>query len=156
MQLCVDDRQHGLNVRERQHHAYVDERQQSLMTNLINSAIVGAMVRETREAAGLTQAQLADRIGASRFWLAAFESDCGRANRQSGAGRRKENRRTSQNQRVMCFHIVTQVSTTSPIDGCCSTHQQTLTSPSPSTATTAPPLHPSPWSPHLPLDWSRQ
>jgi DNA-binding XRE family transcriptional regulator len=30
-------------------------------------------VREGREAAGLTQTQLAERIGASRFWVAAFE-----------------------------------------------------------------------------------
>lgn len=34
---------------------------------------IGALVREARTAAGLTQAQLADRIGASRFWVAAFE-----------------------------------------------------------------------------------
>ena len=43
------------------------------MPNPINSAAVGALVREAREAAGLTQTQLADRIGASRFWVAAFE-----------------------------------------------------------------------------------
>lgn len=43
------------------------------MTTILNSAAVGALVRETREAAGLTQTQLADRIGASRFWVAAFE-----------------------------------------------------------------------------------
>ncbi len=30
-------------------------------------------MREGREAAGLTQTQLAERIGASRFWVAAFE-----------------------------------------------------------------------------------
>lgn len=43
------------------------------MPNLINSITVGAFVREGRDAAGLTQTQLADRIGASRFWVAAFE-----------------------------------------------------------------------------------
>ena len=43
------------------------------MTKPINSAILGALVREGREAAGLTQTQLAERIGASRFWVAAFE-----------------------------------------------------------------------------------
>ena len=43
------------------------------MTNPINPAVVGALVREGREAAGLTQTQLAERIGASRFWVAAFE-----------------------------------------------------------------------------------
>ena len=43
------------------------------MTKPINPAVLGALVRETREAAGLTQTQLAERIGASRFWVAAFE-----------------------------------------------------------------------------------
>lgn len=43
------------------------------MTKPINPAVVGALVRERREAAGLTQTQLAERIGASRFWVAAFE-----------------------------------------------------------------------------------
>ena len=43
------------------------------MTTLLNSAAVGSLVRETRMAAGLTQTQLAERIGASRFWVAAFE-----------------------------------------------------------------------------------
>ena len=43
------------------------------MTKPINPAILGALVREGREAAGLTQTQLAERIGASRFWVAAFE-----------------------------------------------------------------------------------
>ena len=43
------------------------------MTKPINPAVVGALVREGREAAGLTQTQLAERIGASRFWVAAFE-----------------------------------------------------------------------------------
>ncbi len=43
------------------------------MTKLLNSAAVGTFVRETRVAAALTQTQLAERIGASRFWVAAFE-----------------------------------------------------------------------------------
>lgn len=43
------------------------------MTKPINPAVLGALVREGREAAGLTQTQLAERIGASRFWVAAFE-----------------------------------------------------------------------------------
>ncbi len=43
------------------------------MTRPINPAVIGALVREAREAAGLTQTQLAERIGASRFWVAAFE-----------------------------------------------------------------------------------
>lgn len=43
------------------------------MTKLLNSAAFGVLVRETRVAAGLTQTQLAERIGASRFWVAAFE-----------------------------------------------------------------------------------
>ena len=43
------------------------------MTKPVNPATLGALVRETREAAGLTQTQLAERIGASRFWVAAFE-----------------------------------------------------------------------------------
>lgn len=33
----------------------------------------GALVRRTRREAGLTQQALAERIGVSRFWLAAFE-----------------------------------------------------------------------------------
>ena len=43
------------------------------MTKPINPAVIGALVRAGREAAGLTQTQLAERIGASRFWVAAFE-----------------------------------------------------------------------------------
>ena len=43
------------------------------MTRPLNPAVVGALVREGREAAGLTQTELAERIGASRFWVAAFE-----------------------------------------------------------------------------------
>ena len=45
------------------------------MTKPINPAVVGALVREVREAAGLTQTQLAERIGASRLWVAAFEKE---------------------------------------------------------------------------------
>ena len=43
------------------------------MKNPINSAALGAIAREARETAGLSQTQLAERIGASRFWVAAFE-----------------------------------------------------------------------------------
>ena len=43
------------------------------MTKPINPAVLGALARESREAAGLTQTQMAERIGASRFWVAAFE-----------------------------------------------------------------------------------
>jgi transcriptional regulator with XRE-family HTH domain len=43
------------------------------MSKPLNPAVIGALVRERREAAGLTQTQLAERIGASRFWVAAFE-----------------------------------------------------------------------------------
>ena len=43
------------------------------MTTPLNSAAVGALVRETRVADGLTQTQLGERIDASRFWVAAFE-----------------------------------------------------------------------------------
>lgn len=43
------------------------------MTKPLNPAAVGDLVREGRKAAGLTQTQLADRIGSSRFWVAAFE-----------------------------------------------------------------------------------
>ena len=43
------------------------------MIKPINPAVIGALVREGRDAAGLTQTQLAERIGASRFWVAAFE-----------------------------------------------------------------------------------
>jgi transcriptional regulator with XRE-family HTH domain len=34
---------------------------------------VGALIRETRLEAGMTQAELAERIGASRYWVAEFE-----------------------------------------------------------------------------------
>ncbi len=43
------------------------------MTTILTSAALGALVRQTREGANLTQTQLAERIGASRFWVAAFE-----------------------------------------------------------------------------------
>jgi DNA-binding XRE family transcriptional regulator len=43
------------------------------MPKTLNSATVGAIVRQARTAAGITQTQLAERIGASRFWVAAFE-----------------------------------------------------------------------------------
>jgi len=43
------------------------------MTTLLSSATIGALARDARETAGLTQTQLAERIGASRFWVAAFE-----------------------------------------------------------------------------------
>ena len=43
------------------------------MTKPINPAVLGSLVREARDAAGLSQTQLAERIGASRFWVAAFE-----------------------------------------------------------------------------------
>lgn len=35
--------------------------------------MLGAMARDARMAAGLSQTALGDRIGASRFWVAAFE-----------------------------------------------------------------------------------
>src|SRR4051812_2835035 len=40
---------------------------------------VGALVREARTRAKLTQAELAARIGASRFWVVAFEAGKARA-----------------------------------------------------------------------------
>jgi transcriptional regulator with XRE-family HTH domain len=40
---------------------------------------LGAIVRSARLAAGLTQAQLGKRIGASRFWVADFEAGKPRA-----------------------------------------------------------------------------
>lgn len=43
------------------------------MTKPLNSATVGALVREARAAAGLSQTDLGQRIGASRFWVAQFE-----------------------------------------------------------------------------------
>jgi HTH-type transcriptional regulator/antitoxin HipB len=43
------------------------------MPSYVNAATVGALVREARTTAGLTQTELANRIGASRFWVAEFE-----------------------------------------------------------------------------------
>lgn len=44
------------------------------MTVLVTSpADLGALVREARERRGWTQTELGTRIGASRFWVAAFE-----------------------------------------------------------------------------------
>jgi DNA-binding XRE family transcriptional regulator len=43
------------------------------MPSYFNAATVGALVREARTTAGLTQTELANRIGASRFWVAEFE-----------------------------------------------------------------------------------
>ena len=43
------------------------------MPSALNAATIGALVRDTRTAAGLTQTELANRIGASRFWVAEFE-----------------------------------------------------------------------------------
>lgn len=44
-----------------------------VMNKNINSAAVGALVREARLSAGLSQTDLGQRIGASRFWVAQFE-----------------------------------------------------------------------------------
>lgn len=44
------------------------------MNKSINAATVGALVREARVGAGLSQTDLARRIGASRFWVAQFEN----------------------------------------------------------------------------------
>lgn len=43
------------------------------MPKKLTSAAVGAIVREARTAAGLSQSELGRRIGASRFWVAQFE-----------------------------------------------------------------------------------
>ncbi len=43
------------------------------MTKTANAATVGALVRDARVAAELTQTELGKRIGASRFWVAEFE-----------------------------------------------------------------------------------
>jgi DNA-binding XRE family transcriptional regulator len=43
------------------------------MGKSINSAAVGALVRQARLTAGLSQTDLGRRIGASRFWVAQFE-----------------------------------------------------------------------------------
>ena len=43
------------------------------MKQSVTPAAVGALVRDARIAAGLSQSQLGKRIGASRFWVAQFE-----------------------------------------------------------------------------------
>lgn len=43
------------------------------MSKNINSAAVGALVRQARLAVGVSQTDLGRRIGASRFWVAQFE-----------------------------------------------------------------------------------
>lgn len=43
------------------------------MVRFLTPKDLGVVVREARVAAGLTQAALADKIGASRFWVAEFE-----------------------------------------------------------------------------------
>jgi DNA-binding XRE family transcriptional regulator len=43
------------------------------MSKSINSTAVGALVRQARLTAGLSQTDLGRRIGASRFWVAQFE-----------------------------------------------------------------------------------
>ena len=43
------------------------------MPHNVNAATIGSLVRDTRTAAGVTQTELANRIGASRFWVAEFE-----------------------------------------------------------------------------------
>jgi len=40
---------------------------------LLTPAAVGALLREARNAAGISQSELGARIGASRFWVAQFE-----------------------------------------------------------------------------------
>ena len=39
----------------------------------VNAATIGSLVHATRTEAGVTQTELAHRIGASRFWVAEFE-----------------------------------------------------------------------------------
>ena len=43
------------------------------MSKTLNSAAVGALARQARVTAGLSQTELGRRIGASRFWVAQFE-----------------------------------------------------------------------------------
>jgi DNA-binding XRE family transcriptional regulator len=61
------------SVDDRQHLHYVDDRQHSPMSKSLNSAAVGALARQARVTAGLSQTELGQRIGASRFWVAQFE-----------------------------------------------------------------------------------
>ena len=44
-----------------------------MSTKPLSPKDIGALVRQTRVDAGLTQEELAKKIGASRFWVAAFE-----------------------------------------------------------------------------------
>jgi HTH-type transcriptional regulator / antitoxin HipB len=46
---------------------------QGPMQKSVTPAIIGALVRDARTAAGLSQSELGARIGASRFWVAQFE-----------------------------------------------------------------------------------
>lgn len=46
---------------------------QGPMQKSVTPATVGALVRDARTAAGISQSQLGERIGASRFWVAQFE-----------------------------------------------------------------------------------
>lgn len=39
----------------------------------LTPALLGAIVRDARRAAGISQTELGERIGASRFWVTAFE-----------------------------------------------------------------------------------
>lgn len=43
------------------------------MQKSVTPATFGALVRDARTAAGLSQSELGERIGASRFWVAQFE-----------------------------------------------------------------------------------
>lgn len=52
------------------------------MMKTFNSAAVGALVRQARMTAGITQTELGQRIGASRFWVAEFEK--GKASAELG------------------------------------------------------------------------
>lgn len=93
--MCVDARQHTrdvdarlhlLFVDKRQHHEYVDARQHQAGSGLIGCdpserlsmrfltpKDIGALAREARLEAGMTQTELGLKIGASRFWVAEFE-----------------------------------------------------------------------------------
>ncbi|MBK8245860.1 MAG: helix-turn-helix domain-containing protein [Gemmatimonadetes bacterium] len=43
------------------------------MQKSVTPATFGALVRDARTAAGISQSELGERIGASRFWVAQFE-----------------------------------------------------------------------------------
>ena len=67
-------RLHLVDVDERQQFDYVDERTQAaIQMRSLTPKDIGALVREARLEAGLTQTELAERIAASRFWVAEFE-----------------------------------------------------------------------------------